>query len=104
MNRCTLKAGLLTTSNSVNLVLYEEVYQGYQGTKKAACKDLPVFHGSWVVWTKCQAAQRPWQCSDQVGDHENVMPAMVIRRSDIGPSAACQCPENPYSGYEFGQN
>ena len=32
------------------------------------------------------------------------MPAVVIRRSDIGPSAACQRPEDPYAGYEFGED
>jgi len=29
---------------------------------------------------------------------------MVIRRSDIGPTATGQCPEHSYAGYKLGQD
>lgn len=62
----------------MNFVLDKEVYQGYQGTKKAAGKEFAVSNGFRVAPAESKTSQRPREGGHQIGNHENVMPIVVV--------------------------
>jgi hypothetical protein len=76
----------LTSSHFVDLVLDEEIYQGNEGPKEKACEDLPPFACSGIIGAQGKAAQRPWESRDEIGDHEDVVPVVVICRRHICPT------------------
>ena len=67
-----------TASHSMNLVLNEEIDKGYQCTEEAPCKELSVSDGSRIAWTKSKTSQRPGQGGNQIRDHKDIMPTMVV--------------------------
>lgn len=87
----------------MNLVLDKEVDQGYQSSEKGAAKDLPVVDCSWVVRTQRETSDGPWKSSDKVGNHEDVMPVVVVGRSDIGPASASEGSEDAHTSDELGK-
>ena len=87
----------------MNLVLDEEVDQRYESRKERSSKDLPVLEGSGVARAQGETAESPGQSSDQIRDHEDVMPVMVVSRRDVCPSTAGQCSENANASDEFGK-
>jgi hypothetical protein len=105
VNECTCKIGVdqHTSGNVVNLVLDEEVDQGYEGRKEATSKELSVLEGCRVAGAQCKAAQSPGQSGDKVRDHENVVPVMGVGGRHICPSTTCQCAENANTGDELGE-
>lgn len=78
----------------MHLVLNEVVNQWHQGTEEEAGNDLAVLDGPAVVRAQRKTAQSPWQGSHQIGDHEDVVPVMVIGGSDICPSTTGQSAED----------
>ena len=87
----------------MNLVLDEKVQQWHNRAEEGSRKIFPKPDCLWVGWAQSYAAQRPRQSSNQIPNHEYIVPVMVIRARDIRPSTACQCPENTHSCYEFRQ-
>lgn len=69
---------VLTSRDLVHLVLNEEIHERHQRSEEAASKQLPPPDGAWVRWAKRQTPQRPGQRSDEVRDHEDVVPVMVV--------------------------
>jgi hypothetical protein len=92
-----------TSGDVVNLMLNEEVDQGYEGRKEATSKELSVLEGCRVAGAQCKAAQSPGQSGDKVRDHENVVPVMGVGGRHICPSTTCQCAENANTGDELGE-
>src|SRR5256885_6212371 len=84
---------LLTSCNLMHFVLYEEVDQGHQRAEEQTGQDFSVFDCSRMWRTESKTPKSPWQCCNQIGDHENVMPVMVIRRCHVRPSSTSYCPE-----------
>jgi len=78
----------------VDFVLDEKVYQGYQSAKEGTSEHLPVLDGYWIRRAQSQTAQRPWQGSNQIADHEDVVPVVVVCRGDICPSSTGKRPED----------
>lgn len=74
-----MKQPTLTTWNLVHFVLYEKVNQGHQSAEEQACHDLPVFYGPTVLRTEGKTAKSPRQRRNQIGNHEDIMPVMIIR-------------------------
>ena len=69
-------------------MLYEEIHQRHERPEEGAREDLPVFDSFSVRWAQREAAQRPRQRRDEIRDHEDVVPVVVVRRGDICPAAA----------------
>lgn len=93
---------VLTTRNLVDLVLNEIVDQRNQCSKEQASHNFTVLDGTAVVRAERKATQGPRQSRHQVRDHEDVMPVVIIGRCDIGPTTACQCPEDAHAGNQLG--
>ena len=94
----------LTSGDFVNLVLYEKVDERNQCPEEGAGQNFPVLKSFCVsLWTKCYAPQGPGQRSHQIRDHEDVMPAMVVRRRNVCPSTTRECTEDPYTCHKFWQ-
>ena len=70
----------------MDFVLDEEVDQWDQGTKEATCEYLPILDCGRIIRAQGEASQGPGKSRDEVGDHEDVVPVMVIRRRDIRPT------------------
>jgi hypothetical protein len=87
----------------VNLVLDEEVHKRDECRKESSAQVFSQLDGSRVWRAQCKASQCPGQGRDQVADHEDVVPVVIIRARNICPSSASQCPENANSCNEFWQ-
>lgn len=87
----------------MDLVLDEVVDQWHQGSKEKASHDLAILDGTAVVRAEGQATQSPRQGGHQIRDHENIVPVMVVGRSDIGPASARQGPEDTNAGNNLRQ-
>ena len=85
-------------------MLDEEIYQGYKCAKEAGCQDLSVLNSSRVLRTERQTAQGPGQGGNEVGNHENVMPAMVVGRRNICPAAAGNASKKTSTSYNLRQS
>ena len=70
-----------------------KVHHGYHGRKENGCYTLPPLDSNPVRWAEHNASKRPWQRRDEIGDHEYIVPIVVVRRRDIGPSAAHHGPK-----------
>jgi hypothetical protein len=91
------------TRHTVNLVLDEEVHKRHKCRKESSAQVFSQFDGTRIRRTQCETSQCPRQSCDQVADHEDVVPVVVIRACNICPSSAGQCPENSHSCDEFWQ-
>ena len=78
-----------TSSNMVHLVLDEEVNEWQYGGVKCARKVFAILDGGWVSRAESDDAKRPRNGREQIRDHENVMPVMVIGRRDVSPATTC---------------
>lgn len=93
----------LTSRNSVHLVLDEEVDQRNKCPKEGTSQVFPQRDGAWVGRAEGDAAGRPRQGCDNVGDHENVVPVVIVSRGDVGPSSASQGAKDAHEGNETGE-
>lgn len=75
------------------LVLDEEIDQWHQGTKEQTGHDFPILRSTAVVTTQGDATQRPRQSCNQVRNHKDIVPVMVISRCYIGPTTTGECPK-----------
>lgn len=82
----------------MDLVLDEVVDQWDQSSEEETSHDFAVLNGLTVVGAQCKATKGPRQSRNKVGDHENVMPVMVVGRGDIGPSTTSQGAEDTNTG------
>ena len=87
----------------MDLVLNEEVNQWHKGREETAGKNLTVLERSSILRTEGNAADCPWQSCDEVGDHKDVVPVMVIGRGDICPSSAGECSKDTNASDELGE-
>lgn len=79
----------------MNLVLYEKVNQRNESSKESASEVFPVLYRRRIGRTEHEASHGPRQCRNQIADHEDIMPIMVICACHICPSTTSQRPENP---------
>lgn len=84
-------------------MLDEEVDEWDQCSKECSSQVFPQLDRSWVGRAQGEAAQCPRQRRNQIADHEDIVPIVVIRACNIGPSSASQRPENTHSCDELGQ-
>lgn len=75
-------------------MLEKEMGHRHQITNEQARHNFSVFHSLCIRWTDRQTAKYPGQGEDQVGDHEDIMPHVIIGRSHIRPSSARQRPQD----------
>lgn len=74
----------------MNLVLDEKVHQRHQSTEESARNVFPVLDRFGIRGTERNAAGCPRNRKDNVRDHKNIVPVMVVGRRDVGPPAACE--------------
>jgi len=86
----TIEFADLTSSNLMDFMLYEKVYERYKSAEEGTGQIFPIFDSFTVVWAQCYASQGPWQGRNYVRYHEYVMPVMIICRGNICPSTACE--------------
>lgn len=72
----------------MDLVLDEEVHERHDGAKEGTGDVFAVLDGGGVGRAERDAAKHPRDGGDEVGDHEDVVPVVVVGRRDIGPAAA----------------
>ncbi len=70
---------VLTSWNIVNLVLKEEVNERNKTAEERAGQYPPIFDCYRVRRTERKASQCPRYGRNQIADHEDVVPIMVIR-------------------------
>jgi hypothetical protein len=87
----------------VDLVLDEEVDQRHKGSEEGATEELAVVDGLGIVGAQGDAADGPGQSCDQVGNHEDVVPVMVVGRRDVGPPSAGEGSEDANTQDELGE-
>lgn len=68
-----------TSCDLVDFVLNEEVDQGNNGREKAGREYPAILDSLRVGRAENEAAICPWNCGDQVRDHENIVPIVVVR-------------------------
>ncbi len=85
----------------MDFVLDEEIDQGNQSPEKGACEVFPVFNSLYVFWAQCQTTNGPRKSCNEVRDHENVMPIVIIGGGNVGPSSACECSKKAHECNEF---
>lgn len=93
----------LTSSNAVDLVLDKEVNQWHERAEEAGSQVFPIFDRFRVRRAEGDAARRPGQSSNDVRDHQNIVPVVVVGRGDVGPSTAGQRSQQTHGGHEAGQ-
>ena len=84
-------------------MLDEEVNEGDESREEGSAKELSVLESGWVSRAQGKAAQGPGKGCNKVGDHEDVVPVVVVSRRDVGPSSAGQGAEDANTSDEFGQ-
>jgi hypothetical protein len=87
----------------VDLVLDEEVEHRHKGGEEGATKELAVVDGLGVVGAQGDAADGPGYGRDEVRDHEDVVPVVVIGRCDIGPASTGEGSEDANAQDELGE-
>lgn len=86
----------------MHLMLNEEVHQRHNHAKERPCQPLPPpDRPSIANWTQRQTSQSPRQGRDQIGDHEDIVPVMIVRRSNVRPPTARQGPEHSNARHPF---
>jgi hypothetical protein len=83
-------------------VLDEKVDERYYSGKEGSREVLSVLDSHRVPRAERKTSVGPWDGSDEIGDHKDVVPVVIIGRRDIGPSAASQRSKETYSGDELG--
>lgn len=89
--------------HAVNLVLNEKVYQRNKGSEKGAGQVFPQLDRLRVWRAESQTSKCPWQCRNQIADHKDIMPVMVIRARNVCPASTSQCSKDAHSCNELGQ-
>lgn len=87
----------------VDFVLDEEVEQRHDCRKESGGKYLPVLDRFGIRRAEFDAADGPGDGSQEVRDHEDVMPIVIIRGRNICPAAASECPKYANSRYPLWQ-
>ena len=78
-----------TASNAIHFVLDEKVNKRNQRAKEQTRKDFPVPDSTGVCWAEHDATHSPGKGCKNIQNHEDVMPVVVVRARDVGPSATC---------------
>ena len=84
-------------------MLDEEVDERDQCSKECSSQVFPQLDRSWVGRAQRETTQCPRKRRDQVADHENIVPIVIIRARNICPTSAGQRPEDTHSSDELGQ-
>lgn len=87
----------------MHFVLDEKVDERDDSAEKGAGHVLAVLDGVGVVGAQGEAAKHPGDGGHKIRNHENVVPVVVVRRSDVGPAAAGESAEDTEKGDNLGK-
>ena len=87
----------------MHLMLDEKVDQWDKSTKEGRREVLAIFDSFWIGRAQRNATGGPGYCCNDVRDHKNVMPVVIVGRGNISPAAACQGSEYPHNGNKCGE-
>lgn len=87
----------------MDFVLNEEVDKRHEGAEECACQNLPVPDCSRIWWAQCKTSEGPWYSCDQVGDHEDIVPVVIIGRGHVRPATTGKSSEQPGNCDDFWQ-
>ena len=85
-------------------MLDKKVDQGNQSAEEASSNPLSVLDRLCVRGAKRNAAGSPGNGKDDVRDHENVVPVMVVGRGDVGPAAASKSSDDTGKRNSLGED
>lgn len=78
----------------MDLVLDKEIDQRHESAEEGTSQIFPVLDSLRIWGAEGQAPGGPRDGKDDIRDHQNVVPVVVIRRRDVRPASAGQCPNN----------
>lgn len=87
----------------MNLVLNEEVDQRYERAKEGTSKVLSKLDSLWIGRAQGETTGGPGDGCDEVRNHEDIVPVVVIRRRDVCPPSASEGPKEAEEGNHFRQ-
>lgn len=87
----------------MHLVLDKEVNQRYERAEESRSQVLPVLDCRRVRRAEHDTANGPGQCRDQIADHENVVPVVIIGTRHVCPPTAGQGSKDSNSCNELGK-
>ena len=85
----------------MHLVLNEEVHKWHDRPKESRSQVLPIFDCLWVWGAQHNAPNSPRQSSNQIADHEYIVPVVIIGTCNVCPSTASQRSKDPNTSDEF---
>ena len=85
----------------MHFVLDKIVNQWYQGTKEGPRQVFSVLDCPGIIWTQDDTTISPWYSRDEIRNHEDVVPLVIISRRNICPSTTCQCSKHAHERNEF---
>lgn len=88
----------------MNLVLNKEVYHRGDSAEECSSDILSIFDCFRVWRTQCDTTSGPWNGSYEVGNHEDIVPVMIVGRSDVRPTPTCKSPEDTHTSDELGES
>src|SRR5215469_6613940 len=90
--------------NMMNFVLDKEVEQRHDCCKESASEYFAILDRFWIRRAEFDTADGPGHSSQEIRDHEDIMPIVIIRGSDIRPTTASECSEYSNSCYPLWQS
>ncbi len=87
----------------MDLVLDEEINQWHKSAEEGASKVLSILDGPRVGRAQSETPRCPRDGEYYVCDHEDIVPVVIIRRSDIGPPTTGESPEDTEERNRRGQ-
>ena len=92
-----------TPRHPMHLMLNKKPNQRHKRPKESIRRSLPILDRLRIRWAKHNTPDCPGECSDEVRDHEDVVPVVVVGGGDVGPAAAGEGAEDADAGDEFGE-
>lgn len=81
-------------------MLDKKVNERHEGTEEGAGEVFAVLDGGRVGRAEGNTASGPGQRRDNVGNHEDVVPVVIVGRGDVRPAATGQCAEETHGSDE----
>lgn len=92
-----------TSRHTMHFVLNEEVEHRNQSRKESRTQPFPILDSIRIRRAQQNATNGPGNCRDQIADHEDIVPVMVIRARNVCPSTTRQRPQDSDTCDKLGQ-
>ena len=87
----------------MHFVLDVKVNEGNESAEEGTGQIFSQLDGSRVGRAKHKATHGPRNGSDYIGNHEDIMPVVIVRRCNVCPASAGQGPQDAEEGESLGK-